>query len=200
MNIYEKIQTAKDTILKANLKKSGTNKFAGYSYYELADLLPTIIQVCNELKLFTAIDFTEDTAILRIVNSEKPEETMCYYSPMKEIEMKGCNPIQALGGVETYQRRYLYMAAFDIIENDMFDGAKPEENKPEPKADKKTIELIIELATKYCEMKKKGYPDELIQYYLKKYKANSLGDLTISQGIAICKELRSLIERQGAKQ
>lgn len=26
------------------------------------------------------------------------------------------------GGVETYQRRYLYMAAFDIIESDWFDA------------------------------------------------------------------------------
>lgn len=199
MNIFEKIQLAKDIILKANLKKSGTNKFAGYSYYELADLLPTIIQVCNDLKLYTGVGFTETSATLTIINSEKPEEIIKYSSPMKEIEMKGCNPIQALGGVETYQRRYLYMAAFDIIENDMFDGSKPEDKKPEPKIDQKYIELIGALATRYAEMKK-GNADELISYYLKKNKVKAIEDLTYAQGVAISKELSRQIERNEAKQ
>jgi len=122
MNIYGKIQSAKERILKANLKKSGENKFAGFKYYELADILPTIIQICNELALFTSISFNQDIALLEIINVEKPDEKIQYCSPMKETTIKGCNEIQALGGVETYQRRYLYMSAFDIIENDMFDS------------------------------------------------------------------------------
>ena len=128
MNIFEKMQVAKLKILTSNLKKSGQNKFAGYTYYELADLIPTIIQVCNETKLFTQISFDNEKATLTIINSETPEEKLTYTSPMKDLELKGANEIQALGGVETYQRRYLYMAAFDIIENDMFDGVNPEVN------------------------------------------------------------------------
>ena len=195
MNIYEKIQVAKLKILESNLKKSGKNKFAGYTYYELADLIPTIIQVCNELKLFTKISFNETEATLTIVNAEKTEETLEYTSPMKDLELKGANEIQALGGVETYQRRYLYMAAFDIFENDMFDGVKPEEIKPEPKVDKKTIDLILELATKYAEMKA-GDPDELLKYYLNKYKVKAIEELSYNNGIAIGKELSNLINRR----
>lgn len=192
MNIYEKIQVAKLKILESNLKKSGKNKFAGYTYYELADLIPTIIQVCNELKVFTKISFNEKEAALMIVNAEKPEETLEYTSPMKDLELKGANEIQALGGVETYQRRYLYMAAFDIIENDMFDGVKPEEIKP---IDKKTIDLILELATKYAEMKD-GDPDELLKYYLNKYKVKAIEELSYNNGLAIGKELSNLINRR----
>lgn len=136
MNIYKKMQTAKEKILKANLKKSGENKYAGFKYYELADVLPTIIQICNELKLFTSISFSQDVALLEIINAETPEEKIQYCSPMKEATIKGCNEIQALGGVETYQRRYLYMCAFDIIENDLFDAV----------ADDKTINKTIEQA------------------------------------------------------
>lgn len=134
MNIYEKIQKAKELILEANLKKSGKNNFAGYTYYELADLLPTIIKVCNELKLFTMVNFTEEYATLDIINTEEPKEMVQYSSPMKELSLKGANAIQALGGVQTYQRRYLYMSAFDIIENDMFDCSPPtnEEQKAPP--------------------------------------------------------------------
>lgn len=136
MNIYEKVQKAKEIILQANLKKSGKNKFAGYTYYELSDLLPKIIQVCNELKMFTKVNFTAEYATLEIVNIEKPDEVIVYESPMKELQLKGANAIQAMGGVQTYQRRYLYMAAFDIIENDMFDATVHHEEpaKQAPKA------------------------------------------------------------------
>lgn len=157
MNIYEKMQKAKEIILEANLKKSGKNKFAGYTYYELADLLPTIIKVCNELKLFTKVNFTDEYATLEIVNIEKPDEVVVYSSPMKELQLKGANAIQALGGVQTYQRRYLYMAAFDIIENDMFDAVvhKEEAPKKQPKAEnplatKDTLAKMNELIEQYA--------------------------------------------------
>lgn len=154
-NLFEKMQNAKLSILESNLKKSGKNKFAGYTYYELADIIPTIVKVCNDLKLFTQISFTNEVATLKIINAEKPDEMIEYTSPMKDLELKGANAIQALGGVETYQRRYLYMAAFDIIENDMFDGdgadgsdkkttSKKEAQEPQPitHATLKNIEII----------------------------------------------------------
>ncbi len=96
MNIYEKIQQVKLKLLEANIKKSGHNKFAGYDYYELADFTPFIIQFCTELKLFTAISFTKEAATLTIINSENPEEKLYYTSPIEELELKGCNRVQAL--------------------------------------------------------------------------------------------------------
>lgn len=152
MNIYEKIQKAKELILEANLKKSGKNSFAGYTYYELADILPTIIKVCNELKLFTLVNFTEEYATLDIINIEEPKEMVQYSSPMKELSLKGANAIQALGGVQTYQRRYLYMSAFDIIENDMFDGSPPVKDEPKPPSDEPVKKATLEKMHKGFEM------------------------------------------------
>ena len=129
MNIYEKVQQVKQNLLKENIKKSGFNKFAGYNYYELADFTPFIIQECTKIGLFTAISFNKEVATLKIINTEKPEEVLEYTSPMEDLELKGCNKVQALGGVETYSRRYLYMSAFDIIENDMFDAVVEEDKK-----------------------------------------------------------------------
>lgn len=122
MNIYEKIQLVKEEFLKKNIKKSGQNKFAGFSYYELSDITPPLIELCNKYKLFTAFRFDKEMATLEIINIEEPKEMIFYTSPMEELELKGCNRIQALGGTETYQRRYLYMSAFDIIEADLFDN------------------------------------------------------------------------------
>lgn len=127
MNIYEKIQAVKVGLLEANLKKTGENPYSRYKYYELSDFLPTVVKLCSEHKLFTKVTFNEEVATLQIINAEKPEEEVIYDSPMRAMELKGCNAVQALGGVQTYQRRYLYQAAFDITENDMFDAAKENE-------------------------------------------------------------------------
>jgi len=96
MNVYEKIEKVKLDLLNANLKKSGENKFSGFKYFELTDFLPTLIKLCNEQKLFTAISFDNELATLTIVNTEKADEAVTYTSPMKDLELKGCNSVQAL--------------------------------------------------------------------------------------------------------
>ena len=182
MNIYEKMQIAKLSILKANLKKSGENKFAGFKYYELADIVPTIIQICNDIKLFTSISFSNDYATLEIINAEEPTEKLLYSSPMKELELKSCNQIQALGGVETYQRRYLYMSAFDIIENDMFDAVEPEPVDS-------TINASIESALRKMIINHKK-SDEEVKAVLKELKHEKLNELKVSEVV----KFRKLLE------
>ena len=121
LNIYEKIQTAKKILSQENIRKSGLNTYSNFQYYELSDFMPSIIKIFDELKLFSKVEFNNELAVLKIVNAEKPEEQEEYTSPMKDLEIKGANAMQILGGIETYQRRYLYMSALDITENDMFD-------------------------------------------------------------------------------
>ena len=128
MNIYQKIQSAKKSLSSENIKKSGLNKFSNFSYYELSDFMPSIIKIFDELKLFSKVAFTSEAAVLTIINAENPTEQEEYTSPMKDLEIKGANAMQELGGVETYQRRYLYMSALDITENDMFDASSGKDN------------------------------------------------------------------------
>jgi hypothetical protein len=121
LNIYEKIQAAKRLLKDANLRKTGKNQY--FIYYELSDIMPAIIDIFDSLRLYSKISFTNDTALLTIINSEKPDEKEEYMSPMVNgYEIKGSNPMQAMGGMQTYQRRYLYMAALDITENDVFEA------------------------------------------------------------------------------
>lgn len=167
MNIYEKIQNVKEEFLKKNIKKSGQNKFAGFSYYELSDITPPLIELCNKYKLFTAFRFTQEDAILEIVNIEEPKEIQLYSSPMEELELKGCNKIQALGGTETYQRRYLYMAAFDIIEADLFDKTSGSDENETKKITKAQIKKLGELVDDI---------DAMLNYY----KLDRIEDMTYS--------------------
>ena len=118
MNIYEKLQKARNELKDMKLKKSGENKFAKYTYYELEDFLPAIQDLCEKHKLVTTISFTSEYATLTIIDSEKLEDNIVFTSPMVESEMKGMTNIQTLGATQTYQRRYLYMTAFEIVEVD----------------------------------------------------------------------------------
>lgn len=130
MNIYEKLQEAKARIAKAEMKKSGHNKFAGYTYFELGDFLPIIVNIFNDLKLCSIVSFSPDRAYLELVNSEKPEERIEITSPLSSAALKGCHDVQNLGAVETYQRRYLYVALLDIVEHDALE-ATTGKDKPE---------------------------------------------------------------------
>lgn len=134
MNIYEKMQEAKVRLQQKELKKTGENKFSNYKYYELGDFMPAINEICKELKLFTQVNFEKEVAVLTIIDTEKIEDKLEYCSEMVKATLKGCNEIQALGGIQTYQRRYLYMNAFEISENDYYIDGK-EDNQENNKND-----------------------------------------------------------------
>lgn len=121
MNVYQKLQKCRVDLKKLPIKESGNNKFAGYTYMELGDFLPHIVDLCETNGLCSVVSFGE-VATLTIVNSECPEEQIVFSSPMSHAELKGCHAIQNLGAVETYLRRYLYVNAFDIVEHDALDG------------------------------------------------------------------------------
>ena len=120
MNIYEKLIEARKQVKEAKLKKSGENTFAKYTYYELEDILPTITEICAEVKIVPIVSFNNDLAVLTIYDTESADKIE-FSSPMVESEVKGATKIQNLGAVETYQRRYLYMTAFEIVETDAND-------------------------------------------------------------------------------
>lgn len=129
-NVYEKLQEARIELQKKNLKKSGKNKFAGFSYYELADFIPSVNEIFNKLKLFSGFNIVDNIGKLVIVNIEQPEQVIVFESPVKEAEIKGSTPIQCLGGIHTYMKRYLYLNALEITESDMFDAKVGDKKDP----------------------------------------------------------------------
>lgn len=111
------------------MKKSGHNKFAGYQYFELGDFLTPIQQIFNEVGLCGVVSFSADTATLKIVDIDKPEQVIEFTSPMGSAALKGCHEVQNIGAVETYQRRYLYVTALEIVEHDALEAVtgKPDQ-------------------------------------------------------------------------
>jgi hypothetical protein len=127
MNVYQKLNAARAKFHGIELKKSGHNKFAGYKYFELGDFIIPALGIFKEVGLTGIISFGKETADLRIVNNEKPEEVIVIESPMSSAALKGCHEVQNLGAVQTYLRRYLWVAALEIVEHDALDSSKPVE-------------------------------------------------------------------------
>ena len=128
MNIYEKLSEGRYQFKQQKLKGSGKNEYAGYTYIDLTDILPLITAIEHELKYITMISFTNEQATATVVDVEKPEDTIVFTTPMSTASLKGCHEVQNLGAVETYLRRYLYMAVYEIIEQDELDKAEPKED------------------------------------------------------------------------
>ena len=137
MNVYQRLNAARRQFHTLELKKSGHNKFAGYYYFELGDFLIPALTVFAEHGLCAVVSFDADKACMLIRNTEAPEEIITIYSPMGSAALKGCHEVQNIGAVETYQRRYLWVAALEIVEHDALDAMtemdKDEASKPTKK-------------------------------------------------------------------
>jgi hypothetical protein len=115
---------ARMALQSMQLKKSGHNKFAGYQYFELGDFLPQINEIFHSQGLCGVISYTKDYADLTITDVDDGTNIVVT-SPMVEANLKGAHAIQNLGAVETYQRRYLWMTAMEIVEHDALDSSAP---------------------------------------------------------------------------
>jgi len=123
MNVYQKLNAARAKFHSIELKKSGHNKFAGYKYFELGDFIVPALGIFNEVGLTSIISFGTDEASLSIVDNDKPEDRIIISSPMSTAALKGAHEIQNLGAVQSYIRRYLWVAALEIVEHDAIDSS-----------------------------------------------------------------------------
>jgi ERF superfamily len=117
MNIYKKLNNARTKFHSQECKKSGHNKFAGYRYHELHDILLPALKAFDESGLCAVISFSTEQAVMTIYETEG-DGVITITSPMAEAPLKGTHPIQQIGAVETYSRRYLWVAALEIVEHD----------------------------------------------------------------------------------
>jgi len=121
MKIHKKLMQARIELQRKELNKSGHNKFANYKYFELSDFLNEIQQIFNNLNLCSVVSFSKEYATLTIFDCDS-DESIVFTSPMAEANLKGTHPIQNLGAVQTYSRRYLYVSALEIVEHDALDA------------------------------------------------------------------------------
>ena len=125
MNIYQKLNAAREQFHMVKMEKSGKNTFAKYDYFTLSDFIKPALKVMSANGLCATVSFSADIATMTIVNIEKLDEHIVITSPMGSALLKGCHEVQNLGAVQSYLRRYLWVAALEIVEHDALDSSKP---------------------------------------------------------------------------
>ena len=133
VNVYGKLIEARKRFLESKIKKSGKNTYAEFKYFTLDDIIPIKQAIFSELGLADVISFNDIGATLTLINVENPSEFIEFTSQLDKDESLIKNPIQKVGAIQTYVRRYLYMLMLDIIESD---GIEATTGKPGKDTDK----------------------------------------------------------------
>lgn len=128
MPVLKKLNEARKAFHSTDLKKTGHNKFAGYSYFQLADFIAPALTIFDRVGLCAVVSFTQQEARMTITDLEDGSEVVIT-SPMSSAALKGCHEVQNLGAVQTYLRRYLWVAALDIVEHDALDFGDVDKSK-----------------------------------------------------------------------
>ena len=118
-SLLAKIQRIRVELLTYDLKQSGENKFAKFSYFALKDFIPTLNYLMDKYGVTSAFNLTNEIATLDIIDVENPNDKITFSTPVADAEVKGCTAVQNLGSIHTYLKRYLYLNAFEISENDV---------------------------------------------------------------------------------
>jgi hypothetical protein len=125
MSVYTKLNEARKRFHELKLEKTGHNKFAGYYYFELGDFLIPALKIFNEVGLCAFVSFDKELATMSIMDAIAPVDgCITITSPLGSAALKGCHEIQNIGACETYCRRYLWVAALEIVEHDALDELK----------------------------------------------------------------------------
>ena len=156
-DIYQELQAVRSELSHMKLKKSGKNKFAGFDYFELGDFLPqaTYLFLNHGLTPIFRMEIVDgqEYAFLTFI---KGNEQVTFKTPTANPRPdKTPNPIQELGSKITYMRRYLYLVALDIIENDSVDAVIGKEKADTP-TNGQIAEIISHSSFLKVELEKRG--------------------------------------------
>lgn len=167
MSVYKKLSDAREKFHALELKKTGHNKFANYYYFELGDFIIPALRIFKEVGLLGVVSFGKEMATLTIIDFDSvgaKAESIIIESPMSTAALKGCHEVQNLGAVQTYIRRYLWVAALEIVEHDALDATTGKDDKKAPviparpavELDSETETFLQELCASCTELVGKG--------------------------------------------
>ena len=187
-SLGESWQEVRYELTKVELKKTGYNPYGKFNFFQLDDFMPTVIRLMHERGLYsrTWIGYEGDIEFAYLVIGKGNEE-MVYKFPTAEAN-NSQNPIQNAGSKITYCRRYLWMLATELTENDLVDAVS---GSPD---DKK-----INYATRFQVDKLSQYKEKLIDEF-KEINVKSVNDikhLTVEQASDLITKLEQKLQHEG---
>ena len=187
MPLGGKLQLMRCKVLEANPRKTGYNPYGKFNYFKLNDFLPIANQIMKEMGMWSefSIRMVGDVeyAVLNICDTN---QQITFMLPTAEAN-NSQNPIQNAGSKNTYMKRYCWMNALELEEDDTVDAAtgSPEDKK-------------VNLATKFQVDKLSQYKDKLINEFkaLNVKSVNDLKQLTVEQASSLLEKLEEKLRAE----
>ena len=118
--IHAKLLAARSQFHQTPIVKTGKNSFNNSRYFQLEDFLPFALKALADNGLLGLVSFDFEFARLTIYDVETGD-TLEIKSPMSTANLKSCHEVQNLGAVQSYERRYLWMALFEVMEGEVLE-------------------------------------------------------------------------------
>lgn len=151
MNLYEKLNKARELVRTTKHKKAGRNDYSKYDYFTPEQVELIVAEVCMETQMLPLCNLKRNEYGLfqemALVNLEDSNEVPLFFELATEKgELKATNTTQQMGGTDTYSERYLKMKVFQIKDNnldfDAHDNAKSQKSaKDIPVAESEDLEF-----------------------------------------------------------
>lgn len=137
----QRLAELKAELHRTPIKESGINKHSGFTYFQIADYEPVLASLGEKYGIFHYFSFPVEHAELHVCDAFSDREivTYCGYD---EAQLKGCQPIQSAGAVQTYIRRYLEISFFGIVEADALDALVKKTDDDEPSSQPKPKAMV----------------------------------------------------------
>ena len=147
MSLNKSIIEIRVLLITKCLKKSGKNKFAGFSYYELSDFLPALNGLMLEHGLNDVFTIEDGVAKLTLIKDDERQDYkmpfVMFDVPLNKNGQPSMQHIQYLGALNTYYKRYLYLNAFGITDGEVIDAMdKPMYNPPSKQSGNESAEMV----------------------------------------------------------
>jgi hypothetical protein len=122
MGVYKKLADARRMMRSRTLKSQDITSLLDITTLNLVTSCIQHYEIFDELGLIgIGMSFTKEQAELRIVDTEIGGEIVIT-CPFGSAALKGCHEVQNMGACQTYNRRYLYTLALEILEHDALDS------------------------------------------------------------------------------
>lgn len=140
MNIYQKLDKARELVRNTKHQKQGRNDYSKYDYFTPEQVELIVAEVCAETKLLPVCNLKRDEygiyQEMTLVNLEDTEDTITFKLATEMGKLTATNETQQMGGTDTYSERYIKMKVFQIKDNnldfDSKDNSKGQSKKTYP--------------------------------------------------------------------
>ena len=119
-SLTAKLLAARTQFHQTQMGKTGKNTFNNSRYFQLEDFLPHALRAMETHGLLGLVSFSFEYATLTVYDIESGD-TLAIQSPMSTANLKSCHDVQNLGAVESYERRYLWMTLFEVMESEVLE-------------------------------------------------------------------------------